>query len=64
VRSPLEEARAQAGIARCAATLGDHTMALAAQREAAAISRRIGAPEADAEAAYLAELQASIPDPR
>jgi tetratricopeptide (TPR) repeat protein len=61
VRSLLEQARALEGIARCGHELGDIDDALGPLREAESIYRRIGAAEADATAARLAELSARTP---
>ena len=58
VHSPLDEARALEGIARCAAHAGDRKAALAALREAVALYQRIGAATAGTAAAYLAALEA------
>jgi hypothetical protein len=58
VRSPLDEARALEGIARCAARAGDHAVARDGLRAAIAIYQRIGVPEAGPAAGYLADLEA------
>ncbi|HEV2636557.1 MAG TPA: BTAD domain-containing putative transcriptional regulator [Actinocrinis sp.] len=58
VRSPLDEARALDGIARCDDRLGKHPSAVAHLDQALAVYRRIGAAEAEAAAAQLADWQA------
>ena len=56
VHSPLEEARVLEGVARCAATIGDRTRALAAIRQAVTLYLRTGAAEAGAAQELLAAL--------
>ncbi|GJF34884.1 ATPase [Kitasatospora sp. NE20-6] len=58
VHSPLDEAHALEGTARCHARTRDLPAALADLRQAVGIYRRIGAAEAPAAAAYLAQLRA------
>ncbi|TDT98299.1 DNA-binding SARP family transcriptional activator [Streptomyces sp. 846.5] len=59
--SPLDEARALEGTARCAERMGDRPTALADLRRATAIYRRTGAAEGAAAAAYLAALEGDGP---
>ena len=63
VRSPLDEARAWEGVARCAARLGDQTRALATIRQAVTLYQRTGAAETGAAQEFLATLDQD-PDPR
>ncbi|GAA2010514.1 BTAD domain-containing putative transcriptional regulator [Catenulispora yoronensis] len=59
--SPLDEAAALTGIARCAARLADHAAALDSIQQAVSLYRRIGAADAESAAAFLAELKADGP---
>ena len=58
-QSPLDEARALEGLARCAAHRQDRAAALSDLGRAVALYRRIGAREAAEAAAYLAYLEES-----
>jgi DNA-binding SARP family transcriptional activator/tetratricopeptide (TPR) repeat protein len=58
VNSLLDEARALEGAARCTARIGDRSIGAARLREAIALFRRVGAAEAVAAEAHLAELEA------
>ncbi len=55
--SPLDEARALEGAARCTAHTGERDTALTDLRRAVALYRRLGAPETQRAAAYLATLE-------
>ncbi|MBR7836814.1 tetratricopeptide repeat protein [Actinospica durhamensis] len=55
--SPIDQARAHEGIARCAARTGDLETALADLRQAVDIYQSCGAVEADAAMAFLAALE-------
>jgi ABC-type hemin transport system substrate-binding protein len=59
VRSPLDEARALEGTARCLARTGDRAAARGDLSEADAIFQRIGAAEAGPAAADLAAMKMS-----
>ena len=61
VRSPIEEARALEGAARCLDRLGDRSGALAGQRAAVALYRRIGAARATPASERLAALEQEHP---
>ncbi|WP_196942766.1 ATP-binding protein [Streptomyces sclerotialus] len=58
IHSPLEEARALEGSARCLVHTGDRAAAMDELHQAIGIYRRIGAAEAESAAAYLALLKA------
>ncbi|MEV5689102.1 tetratricopeptide repeat protein [Streptomyces sp. NPDC052164] len=58
IHSPLDEAHALEGSARCHARSGDHPAALADLHQAVGIYQRIRAAEAPAVAEYLTHLQA------
>jgi hypothetical protein len=58
VGSPLDEARAYEGAARCLAPLGDRDAALTELKEAVRLYRRVGAARTGAVEAFLAELRA------
>jgi tetratricopeptide (TPR) repeat protein len=60
--TPVAEARALEGAARCSASTGDQAAALSSLREAIAIYQRIAAAEAGPAAAYLATLEHSRDD--
>jgi len=60
VRSPLDEARALEGAARCAAHTGDQAAALTDLREAVTIYQHIGAAETRTATAYLTILEDEI----
>ena len=62
VHSPVDEARALEGAARCTARSGDQAAALTDLSEAVAIYQRIGAAEAETAAAYLARLEGEVRD--
>ena len=55
--TPLDEARAREGAARCLAPLGDRDAALAELEEAVRIYRQVGAAQTVAAEAFLAELR-------
>jgi DNA-binding SARP family transcriptional activator len=57
IHSPLDEAQALEGIARCTARLGDRKAALTDLRTAVELYERIGAAETASAAAFLAELE-------
>ena len=57
VGSPLDEARAREGTARCLAPLDDRDAALAELEEAVRIYRRVGAARTGAAEAFLGELR-------
>jgi tetratricopeptide (TPR) repeat protein len=59
IQSPLEQAHALEGLARCRIRLGDGKAGLTELRAAVAIYQRIGAAEADAAETYLTALQAA-----
>ncbi|MEU9347172.1 tetratricopeptide repeat protein [Streptomyces sp. NPDC048278] len=56
-RSPLDEARALEGAARCALALGDHAAALIGLEDAVALYSRLGSPAAAEAAARLSALR-------
>ncbi|MFF4575693.1 hypothetical protein [Streptomyces sp. NPDC001410] len=58
VHSPLDEARALEGAARCQARTGERMAALANLRQAVGIYQRIGSAEAEQAAAFLTALEA------
>jgi hypothetical protein len=62
VYSPLDEARALEGAARCTARTADRVAALTDLREAVAIYQRIGAAEAGTATAYLVTLEDEVRD--
>lgn len=53
----LEQARALEGIAQCCARLGDTAAAVTDLRSALEVYRRLGVPEANSAASFLAELE-------
>jgi tetratricopeptide (TPR) repeat protein len=61
VHSHLDEARALIGAARCQTLLGERAAAVEGLRLGIGILRRIGAAEAEAASAYLAELEGDEP---
>ena len=64
VHSPLDEARALEGAARCMARMGDQAAARTDLSKAIAIYQRIGAAEAGTATAYLATFEDEVRDDR
>lgn len=59
VQSQKEQAHALDGAGRCQVALGDSSTAKAQLRQAIELYRRLGAPEAEAVAAYLSRIESS-----